>query len=615
MKKYFTILASLLIVAGCNSKLNVAEELVVPDGEMAVVLSVDGRMADAETRASYVNGTEDAISSIKMLCFDYQGAYITSRDGVLTPSGDFTGTLRGTVPSNTARIHFVANFTDLDLSGFSIGALEKVMMKSEALSSGITDHVRFWGYHTEETASAMSSWLIGGNTLHLLRDRAKVTLTNSDPDITVLKWTISNGLKRGFTAATSSTDSNHPYGNGYASATVLTEYRSSGVYDTMTESDAIWADPAAADEKDRVQFLFENSNSTVPVKIIIKATYANGSTRYHTLLLQDNDKVPYRVVRNQNFNISIVNLPSANESTSMGSDSFAAALATENYSNNPYAQVAREVNTVNNDEFTLTVENVTELFRVADANGNATVNFTYTAHGSGSTSGLDASNFAVSWEGKDDTDERPNVVEDVNVAPAVTYNASTGKGTVTFKLNTVNTTLKFNALQIVAKNSGLSRYVDVYSISEFTVPASTLVDNGTSRTVDGKSRKTYKLTFHVSKDLPAAFYPLTVKMYSATLYPFSDNTATTPHGSFNVSVGSTAALQQSAQPRDWNYNAQSWGSWFEYAIEAKSEADDPTYTLYLSDMTGNITSRTLTSVGLYLEIEATGSMETLYRNK
>ena len=32
-------------------------------------------------------------------------------------------------------------------------------------------------------------------------------------------------------------------------------------------------------------------------------------------------------------------------------------------------------------------------------------------------------------------------------------------------------------------------------------------------------------------------------------------------------------------------------------------------------MTGNITSRTLTSVGLYLEIEATGSMETLYRNK
>ena len=157
--------------------------------------------------------------------------------------------------------------------------------------------------------------------------------------------------------------------------------------------------------------------------------------------------------------------------------------------------------------------------------------------------------------------------------------------------------------------------MDVYSISEFTVPASTLVDNGTSRTVDGKSRKTYKLTFHVSKDLPAAFYPLTVKMYSATLYPFSDNTATTPHGSFNVSVGSTAALQQSAQPRDWNYNAKSWGSWFEYAIEAKSEADDPTYTLYLSDMTGNITSRTLTSVGLYLEIEATGSMETLYRNK
>ena len=609
MKRYFNILASLLILAGCSDRLNVAENWPVPDGEMAVNLRVDGPMAGPGTR-SYVNGTETGISSIKMICFDGQGAYITSRNGAVVATDATHGTLTGSVPANTFRVHFIANYEGLDLSAFGMGSLERTVMKSVQLSSGVNDNVRFWGYHTENSATAMAAWLNGANTLVLLRDRAKVTVINQDADIKSIQWTISNGLNKGFIAAASSADNANPFDNNYASGTILTEYRSSGVY-TLTEATAAWTAAGAANP----QFIFENSNSTVPVKIIVKATFQDNSVRYHTILLQDEDKKLYRVYRNQSFVLTIKDLPSAATTTSIGSDNFDDAASTENYSNNPYAQVAREVNTVNNDEFTLTVENVTELFRVADANGNATVNFTYTAHGSGSTSGLDASNFAVSWEGKDDTDERPNVVEDVNVAPAVTYNASTGKGTVTFKLNTVNTTLKFNALQIVAKNSGLSRYVDVYSISEFTVPASTLVDNGTSRTVDGKSRKTYKLTFHVSKDLPAAFYPLTVKMYSATLYPFSDNTATTPHGSFNVSVGSTVALQQSAQPRDWNYNAQSWGSWFEYAIEAKSEADDPTYTLYLSDMTGNITSRTLTSVGLYLEIEATGSMETLYRNK
>ena len=82
MKRYFNILASLLILAGCSDRLNVAENWPVPDGEMAVNLRVDGPMAGPGTR-SYVNGAETGISSIKMICFDGQGAYITSRNGAI----------------------------------------------------------------------------------------------------------------------------------------------------------------------------------------------------------------------------------------------------------------------------------------------------------------------------------------------------------------------------------------------------------------------------------------------------------------------------------------------------------------------------------------------------
>ena len=79
MKRYFyIILASLLMIAGCSDRLDVADNPLVPDGEMAVNLGVEGPM-DLGTR-SYVNGTEDAITTIKMLCFDAGGAYISSRD-------------------------------------------------------------------------------------------------------------------------------------------------------------------------------------------------------------------------------------------------------------------------------------------------------------------------------------------------------------------------------------------------------------------------------------------------------------------------------------------------------------------------------------------------------
>ena len=156
MKRTLYILASLLILAGCNDMLNVADKTTLPDGEMAVNLVVDGPMAGPGTR-SYVNGTETAISTITMLCFDIQGAYITSRNGTVTATDATHGTLTGQVPANTCRVHFVANFEGLDLSGFGMGSLERTVMKSPQLASGVNDAVRFWGYHKESSAGAMEA--------------------------------------------------------------------------------------------------------------------------------------------------------------------------------------------------------------------------------------------------------------------------------------------------------------------------------------------------------------------------------------------------------------------------------------------------------------------------
>ena len=608
MKKIFLALfaTAALLGAGC-AKIDVAEgQLNVPEGEMAVNLGISAPFGDAVR--SYVSGTENPINGpIHMLCFDGEGKFIADRTGTVTKATDWSGTLAGTVPAITTRIHFIANFGSLDLSSFSVGSLERSMMKSEALSSGINDEVRFWGYHKAANSTEMMGWLTGGNTVKLLRDRAKVVLVKdleSGADaISELAWTVGNGVSRGFVAATSASG-NDPYDNNYESNNRLTEFSSAGRYATMENTDAIWAG------ENEPQFLFENANTTSnPAKIIIKATYTDKTVKYHTVLLQSNENVPYPVVRNQTFKLTVKNLPK-----SVGSGNLVDALSTTNYSNNPYAQVAREVDEVNSEQFTLKVESVAKLFDnrgvdIDDA-GNAIIRFTYTGHDGGSISSLTPANFDVSWEAKSSQDETDDVVaqdaQNKLVKPTVdSFNATTGAGTVTFPLATLSAALKHNTLQIVAKNSGLSRFVDVYSITSFkyaTDPA--LKDNNTSRPVGSESREVYELTFSLPADLPESQYPLKVKLYSSTLVPFSDKTAAAPSGSFNVVVDNTASLSGSSQSTSWNFGAPDWGQYYEYVIEQKPSASTGNaYTIYLYDIVANYPSRDINTVGLYFQID------------
>lgn len=602
-KSFYYIFASLLLLVGCSDRLNVAEPIL--DGEIAVNLGVEGPMAIG-TR-SYVSGSEVAINAIKMLCFDAGGAYITSRDATVSPTGDFSGTLTGSVPANTARIHFIANFNE-DISSISMGKLERVVMKDVLFSSGVTDPVCFWGYHKESSSEAMAGFLnniSNPNKIVLIRDRAKVVVVNEDPDIASIKWTISHGLKRGFIAAVSSTDNNNPYDNNYVNNTVLTEYRSSQVYDEedsdYMDSGAVWAD------ENEPQFLFENANSTEPVKVIVEATFNNGDVRYHTILLQDNNGRQYRVLRNQTFTLTLKELPDASV-TAIGSATFAEAVATTNFSNNPYSQVAREVNEISNEEFTLAVEKVMVIF---NSGTTGTVNFTYRSNNG---SPVTQTNFTASWEPKADDDQTDDVTP-VTTNPTISYNGTTGQGTITFSLNEITSDLKYNALQLVSP-SGLTRYVDVYSITSFSYAEAPVFEkvNGTTRTVGGVVRQVYKLTFTIPGNLPKALYPITVRMYTSTLVPYSDATAATPHGSFNVVTKTTDFLTGGDQPAYWNYDANNWGYWYEYSIDAPSNEADRSFTIYLYDMSANY-SRTINTVGLFLEIPNFGARRQFSANR
>ena len=276
-------------------------------------------------------------------------------------------------------------------------------------------------------------------------------------------------------------------------------------------------------------------------------------------------------------------------------------MTTTDYSNNPYAQVDREVEEISNGTYTLKVEKNVKLF---NTNGTGTIGFTYTP-----SSEFDASNFSAIWEAKPDTDETDDVVasdtDGTLISPSITFDPTTGEGTITFPLATLNTELKHNSLQLIAKNSGMSRFVDVYSITQFSFATRPqLKDNNTTRTVGGKSREVYKLTFALPEDFPPSQYPVRVKMYTSTLVPYSDNSAGAPSGVFDVVVASTASLTQSTSSSAWNYQAQSWGQYYEYVIEQPSS--DNSYTIYMYDIRANY-SRTINNVGLYFHIDGFGN--------
>ena len=95
-------------------------------------------------------------------------------------------------------------------------------------------------------------------------------------------------------------------------------------------------------------------------------------------------------------------------------------------------------------------------------------------------------------------------------------------------------------------------------------------------------------------------------MYSDLLVPFSESSATAPHGAFNVTVGKTTSLDATDQTAQWNYNANKWDYWYEFVINEPSA--DGNYTVYLNSFVEELfPERTLSTVGLYFEIEHFGA--------
>ena len=515
-----------------------------------------------------------------------------------------------------------------------------------------------------------------GSVVHLIRDRARLrfgdmfdytrttteTVTNihgnteeldvnnTTYSIEAIDWIQSNVLEQGYIApfcAASGKDAFDDYydpsSNPQLKEDRLTPYdrpdKSRATADDESEMVAAWrASWSDAERKANSQplYLFEDENTIQdPVRIILRVEYQDRvkghKVKYFPIMLLKGDNQPCLIYRNHQYTLSLYSLPWEG----VGYTTFAEAVASTEYINNRTVTIDERVSNVSDGKYNLTIEGSTNRIHQDPAQAGTVqhIVFRYTLandrfHG---VEGITRENFTVRWR---KTPFASFALPDVTVD---SYDVATGVGVISYTLgNTINTALGSGTIQLHDENSGLSRFINVYSISQFSflpegeaaLSITKVTDNG--RTIHGVVCPTYRMDIRLPGDYPVGLYPLTIRMATTTLNPFSisDNGASPQSVTFGVDMASTnngstidgetlTGMATSSNHTSWMYNSISWNYWYTFILTDKptttvdgaetTDEDDHTYTIYFDDIRSlRAPANRADKVGLFLKIRYFG---------
>lgn len=515
---------------------------------------VESRVANFATE-----GIESA-NDMKLLCFDKDGYFLGLAKGLtIDPVGsneikDDGGSdkknISATIPTGTARIHIMANATaentvttgdqpiDFNKSAEWIGRHENNLMTSfdNRNNNQQDDKMVYWGYVKKNTPEEMTEFLtkevVANNVIHLLRNRAKIEVKWEDTNIENIRYALGNVMQHGTVAPFNRKKLTFPETNMLTDATA---WKADSTYITPSLDPTRWpSEGGIFSVKDEemwpnssslpMQYTFEQENSLEkPLKVIMEVTYKGGVTKWFQVLLQNKgDKIP--VKRNHLYRINIKKL-----GKNLGYSS--AELAYNGTpANNPWITVEDIIQEISDGTYTMNIVNGTyQMLTQESANSEQTIDFEYKGEASQT-----AADFNVSWtENKDFTKLEGGKLPE----PTVQYNATTGKGTITYKIGEISAgECKTATIMLVDKKHGLTRNIHLYSISNVDFKFPSTLTMGKEVTSEAQ------LTFTIPSYYPEELLPIEIEIASNDVNPIDSD----------VKVASTAEVDKDA----------GWNCWF-----------------------------------------------------
>lgn len=577
IKTYIGIMAALLtMLTACSDSMvdnGVPSKNETGTYQAHFTISVPNYSKVESRVANFATEGIASANDMKLLCFDKDGYFLglaknltiesVATNEIKPDGGSDKKNISATIPTGTARIHIMANATaentvttgdqaiDFSKSAEWIGRHENNLMTSFDNRNNNQQHDKmvYWGYVKKNTSEEMTEFLtkdvVENNVIHLLRNRAKIEVNwdGNESEITNIRYALGNVMQHG-TVAPFNRDKEKLT---FPETNMLTDaaaWKAECTYITPSLDPTRWPSEG---EKFSVgneemwpnssnlpmQYTFEQENSLEkPLKVIMEVTYKDGVTKWFQVLLQ-NEGVQMPVKRNHLYRINIKRL-GKNLGYSNSSQAYEGTPA-----NNPWITVDDIIQEISDGTYTMNIVNGTyQMLTQESANSEQTIDFEYKGEASQT-----AANFDVSWtENKDFTKLDDNGKLPV---PTVQYDATTGKGTITYKIGDISASeCKTATIKLVDKKHGLTRNIHLYSISNVDFKFEFAKTMGKGKDSEAK------LNFTIPSYYPKELLPIEIEIASNDVNPIGSD----------VKVASTSDVD----------GGGNWNCWFVTKYEEPS---------------------------------------------
>lgn len=487
------------------------------------------------TRSVDING--EAIATLWVLAFNENGNMISrvlaTQTNNVQGSGDGAGTFSAKVPASTRILHFLAN---VNMDNFSdqenIGRHENEVVAPLVSSSG---NLVYWGRREFASENELTNFAVNSQTNPVLLYRNQALIQyNLQPatgvTLNVDGWAICNQYAYGtvspFDASAVGVEGHTPYHFDLATYDYVTTLPEAYRIKQRDDDEVATASSVPGDPR----YIFENVNAEDDqVYVIMKIQKNGGGWKWYKIMIIDDEKNPYQIIRNHKYTVRITNINEA-----YGVSSFEAAK-TATPANNPWITISDEIPEVANGDTVLSIEGETTV--VYQEAGTYTIGFNYNG----------TAKPKVEWLSNE------GVAGDISESD-VTWNSDTGAGTITLHVNApAQGRISYATLQIKEASGVLSRRVKVITTEPFSFAPTWI-----SSEIPLLSGEEITVLFEIPDDFPEELLPVDVKfgcdlIDAQTGEPMKVLNEETVYASipqYNEETGTWTTTQVT---KDWNY--------------------------------------------------------------